>query len=613
MTDLFEETSLVRLEALRSALKRLKSYALPIETRSAVEDAIQTANQLAEQLTTASGQNRLAALYRVSQVLGTTLDLDQVLNQVMDAVIDLTGAERGFLMLVEDGIDNLSLRAARNIDGESLEQKDLEVSRTIIRRVLGSGTGLVSTDAQKDPRFAGQDSIVFFALRSVMCAPLRARGQIIGVVYVDNRAQTGIFTNEDLDLLNAFATQAAIAIENARLYTRTDKALTARVTELETLSQIDKELNEQLDLDRVVEITRRWAITGTGATRSWLVRCEEDGTISLMSLAKEHGEAVLDDALKQSIQAVLDQCEPTTHPPESDKPARLIVPIRCGSGTLFALVVERSEPFGDLAIQFMDRLAGRAAAALENANFYQAVQDANQAKTKFVSVVTHELRIPMTSIKGYTDLLRQGAVGPVNEMQQNFLGVIRNNVERMSALVSDLSDISHIETGRLKLNCSMISLMEYIQETVNNMGPRIREKEQTLNVEVPEDLPQVYADPNRLVQVLTNLVNNANKYTPSGGRILLRVQVNGGFVRVEVTDTGVGITPEDQANLFSQFFRSEDPAVREQQGWGLGLNLTKRLVDLMGGEIGVESVIQEGSTFWFTLSIIQPTDEPMSQ
>jgi signal transduction histidine kinase len=613
MTDLFEEASLVRLEALRSALKRLKSFALPMETRSAVEDAIQTANQLADQLTTASGQNRLAALYRVSQVLGTTLDLDQVLNQVMDAVIELTGAERGFLMLVEDGVDNLSLRAARNIDRETLEQKDLKVSQTIIRRVLESGAGLVSTDAQKDPRFAGQDSIVFFALRSVLCAPLRARGEIIGVIYVDNRAQIGLFTGEDLDLLNAFATQAAIAIENARLYTRTDKALTARVAELETLSQIDQELNEQLDLDRVVEITRRWAISGTGATRSWLARCEEDGTLSLMNLAKEQGDAMLDDTLKQSIQAMLDKCETTSEPPAGERPARLVVPIQCGSGTRFALVVERSELFGDLAKQFLGRLAGRAAAALENAHLYQAVQDANQAKTRFISVVTHELRIPMTSIKGYTDLLRQGAVGPVNEMQQNFLGVIRNNVERMSALVSDLSDISHIETGRLKLNCSMISLKEYIQETVNSLSPRIQEKEQTIDVEVPEDLPQVYADPNRLVQVLTNLVNNANKYTPSKGRITLRVQAKGDFVWVDVTDTGVGITPEDQEKLFSQFFRSEDPAVREQQGWGLGLNLTKRLVDLMGGEIGVESKIQEGSIFWFTLPTVEPTVETNSQ
>jgi signal transduction histidine kinase len=159
----------------------------------------------------------------------------------------------------------------------------------------------------------------------------------------------------------------------------------------------------------------------------------------------------------------------------------------------------------------------------------------------------------------------------------------------------------------------MISLKEYIQETVNSLSPRIQEKEQTIDVEVPEDLPQVYADPNRLVQVLTNLVNNANKYTPSKGRITLRVQAKGDFVWVDVTDTGVGITPEDQEKLFSQFFRSEDPAVREQQGWGLGLNLTKRLVDLMGGEIGVESKIQEGSTFWFTLPTVEPTVETNSQ
>jgi signal transduction histidine kinase len=596
MAELLEDPTITELKGLRVAIQKLKSYSLPVETRAAIAEASNRTDKLIQQLSAKSGQSRLAALYNVSQVLGTSLDLDQVLNQVMDAVIDLTGAERGFLMLLEGESGELLLKAARDIDHATLERKDMEVSRTIIRNVVEHGEGILSTDAQQDPRFAGTDSIVFFALRSVLCAPLRARGKVIGVVYVDNRAQSGIFTAGDLDLLNAFANQAAIAIENARLYTQTDQALSARIAELEIISHIDQELNERLDFNRVIAITCHWALEGTGASRVWLVRSSEEG---LSPVSDPEGE--LSEGLRQLVLNTLKEDKVTTIIELESGNAYLSAPVHCSGKALFVLAVERAEPFGDLLKSFLFRLAGRAGAALENARLYQAVQDANSAKTKFVSVVTHELRIPMTSIKGYTDLLRQGAVGPVNEMQTNFLNVVKNNVDRMSTLVSDLSDISHIETGRIKLSCALMSAGEAVQDTVTNLQPRIKEKGQELFVELEKGLPQVYADPTRLVQVLTNLLNNAHKYTPENGKLNLRAKVYGDRVRFEVQDNGIGISPEDQKSLFSQFFRSESPQVREQQGWGLGLNLANRLVNLMGGEMGMQSELGVGSTFWFTL------------
>jgi signal transduction histidine kinase len=312
-------------------------------------------------------------------------------------------------------------------------------------------------------------------------------------------------------------------------------------------------------------------------------------------------------ALKGSLGTVIDRClrEAGTENlrPQDGNPALLIVSIQYLHRPMGVLAVERSEAFPTAAQQFLERLAGRAASAIQNAYLYKAVQEANQAKTRFVSVVTHELRIPMTSIKGYTDLLRQGMVGPLNETQQNFLEVIRNNVERMSVLVSDLSDISHIETGRLKLSLSTVNLGENVKQVLQSIRPKIEEKQQILTVNLPEDLPAVNADPNRLAQVLTNLVSNANKYTDPDGKIDVRARLEGEFVRVEVSDTGLGISAEDQPRLFTQFFRSDDPMVREQQGWGLGLNVTQRLVELMGGEIGAQSEYRKGSLFWFTVPV----------
>ena len=231
------------------------------------------------------------------------------------------------------------------------------------------------------------------------------------------------------------------------------------------------------------------------------------------------------------------------------------------------------------------------------------LQEARQARSKFVSVVTHELRIPMTSIKGYTDLLRAGVVGPVNDQQQSFLNIIRNNVERMSSLVSDLSDINHIETGRIKFDLKPVSLSTCVDDVLLTLKTRLEDKKQRLTLEIPSNLTRLYADQNRVIQILSYLIGNAIKYTPGEGQIRICAFQQGDYVRIEIKDTGLGISPEDQAQLFKAFFRSEDAAIRDQPGWGLSLNVAKNLVALMGGQIGAESTLKTGSTFWFTLPI----------
>jgi len=591
------------LDALRSSLVRLQLQQLPAEARPPLQDAMQYIDKLAEVVATDAEQGSLEVLYRVSGVLGASLDLNVVLATVMDAVIELTQAERGFLMLVDPDTGKLDLRAARNLEQETIESRDMEVSRTVIHNVIETGLGVVTTDAQNDPRFAAQESVILYSLRSVMCAPLRVRDRTAGVVYLDNRAQKGLFTDKDLEMLNAFASQAAIAIDNARLYTQTDQALAERVSELETLTQIDRELNAQLDFTQVVDIARRWAVAGTGAEDGWIALLEPENPMIIVAGFDDARQTALNGALSAVVERCLSESSSQSLLPQDGSPARLVVPILYNLKPVGILVVERPESFTATAQEFLERLAGRAASAIQNARLYTAVQDANQAKTKFVSVVTHELRIPMTSIKGYTDLLKGGMVGPLTDMQSNFLDVIRNNVERMSVLVADLSDISHIETGKMKLTLASVDLGENVTQVLQTLRPRIDEKQQVLTVNLPEKLPAVNADPNRLAQVLTNLVNNASKYTDPEGKIDVCVLLEGDFIRVEVSDTGIGISAEDQKRLFTQFFRSDDPMVREQQGWGLGLNLTQRLVELMGGHIGIKSEYRKGSQFWFTVPV----------
>lgn len=169
-------------------------------------------------------RGQLQALAEISSVVNSSLDLTTVLNEVMDTIIKLTGAERGFLMLKNDA-GELDFRIARNVDRETLQASSFEISRSIVNRVAQSGEPVVTTNAQEDPRFGKQESVVAFNLRSILCVPLKMKGELTGVIYADNRVRTGLFNERDRDILVAFANQAAVAIENARLFENVKRSL----------------------------------------------------------------------------------------------------------------------------------------------------------------------------------------------------------------------------------------------------------------------------------------------------------------------------------------------------------------------------------------------------
>lgn len=543
---------------------------------------------------------RLIALYEVSRMLGSSLEFDEVLNRVMDAVIQLTGAERGFLMLAE-GIEKLDIKAARNFERMNLDHDEMEVSRTVIKEVLNTGRGVVTTNAQMDERYSNKESVTRYALRSILCQPLQARGENLGVIYVDNKVREAVFDEDDRDLLASLASQAAGAIDNARLYAQTDESLGRRINELEMLQQIDRDLNSGLDFEHVLEHTLRWAINGTNAQDGWIAVLSDDGTAMTVEAGKDKG-SIVDLNQPHLIQVIEDGAVIIQASIVSPQLYEMTAPVRREDQTIALICVHKVDPLFDRDAElFIMRLADHAAVAIENTRLYHSAQLADRAKSQFISFASHELKTPLTSIRGYADLIRQGTVGPVTEQQMKFLETIRDNVDRMSSLVSDLADISRIETGRLKVEITELSLADYVRETIVRLRPQIETKHQTLTLDLPNGLPMVHADRARLVQILTNLLSNANKYTPDGGDLKVAAQSEAEVVRVSVHDSGIGLSESDQSKLFLQFFRSDEPVVREEAGWGLGLYVTQRLVELLGGEIGVESEIGKGSTFWFTV------------
>lgn len=547
---------------------------------------------------------RFKALYNVSRLLGSSLDLQTVLNQVMDAILQLTGAERGFLMLRDDD-GGLTVKAARNLDQQTLNSTEFKYSRTIVNGVLDSGRPILTTNAAEDPRFAGQASIIGQALRSIMATPLRARGNVIGVVYVDNKAITGLFGQDDLDALDAFAGQAAVAIDNALLFSATDQELAARVEELTQLRRVDLQLNETLDFNKAMFYTLEWACRLAGATSGHLGLVEGD----LSRVHAVHHYGVGDDTLPEYLDTIYPEVLEVTAKGETRTMAAvgsqtvLMVPVRREQKVIGAVILRRdgNDAFTVEQQDLVERVVARAAVAIENARLYAAVQAADRAKSEFVGIVAHDLKVPMTSISGYADLtLLQGGL---TERQQEFMGKIKATVQRMALLVSDLSDISRIESGHFFMNKTHVKIPDVIQAVKDNTLTEILARKHTLVEEVAPNLPEMWVDYYRLLQVLTNLVSNAYKYTPDGGTITLTVQPVNARIEFSVADTGIGLSPESIKKMGTKFWRAEDDYTRSQPGTGLGFAITNSLVEQMGGKIRIESEVGKGSTFAFSLPV----------
>jgi signal transduction histidine kinase len=573
--------------------------AFMMQRLASVEDLMA---ELEEQQKESVQQGQYVKLYEVSRVIGSSLDLQTVLNQVMDAIIELSGAERGFLMLLDDD-GNLNVRVARNLTQETLASDAFALSRTVTTRVLESGQAIVTTNAQEDPRFAGQQSVVTHALRSIMASPLRVRGSIIGVVYVDNRIRTGMFSENDLEILDAFAGQASVAIDNARLFSATDQALGARVEELTMLQRMDRQLNETLDTAKAMAITLEWSSRVCKARSASMGLLDRDAQQLRVVSRWGQRDIMTGDSVDLNhplVKKVVESQEPVLQQADGAGGSGRImvfgVPVRREGKVVGVITMTATDEnaFKDDERALVTRMADRAAIAIENARLYDAVRAANNAKSEFVSLVAHELKVPMTSIQGYADLM--GMAGPVNERQTQFITTIKNAVNRMKVLVSDLSDISRIESGNLKVDLKIVSVIDAINASTEGIVAEMERRKHQLVVDVEPNLPPVQADKDRLAQVLLNLMSNAYKYTPDGGIIRLQARRRDAKqVAISVADTGVGMTAEQLAKLGTKFWRADNGL--QQPGTGLGFAITRNLIELMHGRLDIQSEPGKGSTF----------------
>lgn len=587
------------LTVLRSQMKtgRIDSGFL-IQQLDKLDDLVARMEEEQKQL---SQQGRFEALYNTSRLLGSSLELQTVLDQIMDAIINLTGAERGFLMLRDDD-GGLTVKVARNFDRQTLDSEGFNFSRTIVNQTFDTGQPIVTTNAAEDPRFAGQASIVSQALRSIMATPLRARGNIIGVAYVDNRIVSGLFGEDDLAALDALTGQAAVALDNALLFEETDEALAHRLEELRQLRRIDLLLNETLNADKAMQYTLEWACRLSNAMGGYmgLVNGSTVETICQYDMSDDLPERL--DTLYPEVNTVVTSGATLT---ATDAESRqvLIVPVHREQKVLGVVVLcpPQEGMFTEEQQDLIERVIARAAVAIENGRLYAAVQAADKAKSEFVGVVAHDLKTPMTSIGGYANLMLSYGTN-LDERQQQFLKLIGSTVKRMEVLVSDLSDISRIESGHFFMNETHVNVPDIFQAVKDNTLPQIEERQHTYKEEYAPDLPPMWVDYYRLLQVLTNLVSNAYKYTPDGGTITLKAWQSGDRIAFSVSDTGIGLSEQAIAKLGTKFWRAEDDFTRSQPGTGLGFAITSALVEQMGSHMQITSEVGKGSTFSFSVS-----------
>jgi PAS domain S-box-containing protein len=560
------------------------------ELLMAADDAL---NRLAVKLTrsfqqqldrTAGERSRFKSLYTVTHEIATNLDLDRVAQSALDGALKTTGVDAGVLSLLDRESGRLFSWASTGWEAKVIELESLPSEWT-----EGWRDKLITSidNVAILPPAEWQSALnVPSTAAALIIAPIVANGEFYGLLALGSQ-QTNHFTADDVTSVKAIVTQVAGVTENAEIY----RLINRQAQELGGMLRYQQE--EASKSQAILESIADGVVVNNPQSRVILVNPAAERILnksrnSLINTDVRHLIEAFDDPGRTAALAAIDQMLAQANTPSHIKvtSAMLEMDNRVISAHMAPVIARHDEFLGVVTIL---------------RDITKEVE-ADRAKSEFISTVSHELRTPMTAIKGYTDLIYGGAVGPLNDNQKHFLSVIKNNTDRLIALINDLLDISRIETGRVRFEPAPVKLGEIVADVVEAMAAHAEEQGLALTYEVDAGLPEVMGDRDRLYQVLTNLVGNAINYTPEGS---VTVEVNnvGIAVQISVRDTGIGIKAEDIGRIFDRFYRADDPIVQEASGTGLGLPIVKMFVEMHGGRVWVDSEKGKGSSFTFILPV----------
>jgi signal transduction histidine kinase len=497
-------------------------------------------------------------------------------------------------------------------------------------------------DTETDPRASDALRAIARArgYRSVVAVPLLRHDEAIGSIAVTRR-EPGGFTDDEIALLQTFADQAVIAIENARLLSELQartQELTRSVGELQALGEVGRTLSSTLDLETVLQtiVARANELAGTdGGSIYEYDEAAEVFRLRASSYADPREAESLDAvgraapiptgqgvvsraaALRQPVQVPDITIEGSYESPirgpllQAGYRAILTVPLLLEERVIGALGVARKTA-GDFApeiVRLLTTFATQSALAIQNARLFREIEQksreleaASRHKSEFLANMSHELRTPLNAVIGFSEVLSERMFGDLNEKQEEYLKDIHASGQHLLSLINDILDLSKIEAGRMELEVTNFDLPMAIDNALTLVRERAGRRSIALHTTVDERLGQVQADERKIRQVLLNLLSNAIKFTPEGGRIEVGAKSLDGFIEVAVSDTGVGIAPEDQEAVFEEF-RQVGTAEKKVEGTGLGLALSRKFIELHSGKIWVTSQVGEGSTFTFTVPV----------
>jgi two-component system NtrC family sensor kinase len=551
----YQESTSVLKQAIQAGV--LDTFTLPItgenflklvRTGLAVSDRRRGWMQKETRLATAnlrSQMSDLETLSRLSQSITSQLDLDTVLSTVMDTAVSLTGAEESSLLLVDEASGELYLRASRNFDKETSSEFRMGIADSLAGTVIRTGQPvLVDEESLKKIK---TDYLVY----SLIYVPLKTHDRTVGVLGVDNRNLKKPFNDYHVRLLMSVADFAAIAIENARTFSDTDNER----ARLETI------LTKVQDGVIILDDEQKIVFVNQGA-REALALSDDD-------LSHQSTDATV------QINEILDLVTHGTTRAE----------INLNEGRVMDAQVTEINNVGTVI-------------TLHDISMFKEL---DRAKSDFVNTVSHDLRTPLTTILGYVELVER--VGPVTDLQREYIRHVQMSVHNISNLVNDLLNLGRIEAGFDK-HKEVVHIDRLIGESCENLKDQLAYKGHRFSVDMSPNLPPVWGSPILLAQVIDNLLGNAIKYTPPGGQIFIKADVEDEQLVLQFKDTGVGIPPMDLPFIFDKFFRASN-AAGEASGTGLGLAIVKSIVETHFGRIWVDSVLSQGSSFNVVLPLYE--------
>jgi signal transduction histidine kinase len=587
-----------------------------------------------------------AIVHQIAQDLSSILDLRELAEAIVRHMARALDATACLLLTYHPASETLSVAARHAAPGaihhDQVEGIPAALSLrdwpTITRTLHARHPLVIRLD---DPHIEpGEASwLTRYQQQSLLALAMIASDRPFGlVIWLEDRRPRA-FTDSEVRLAETLVNQAAIALENAHLYEETRRQL-ARETLLRRAAEA---ASSTLDLD--VLLTQFTTETGKAlkAIECRFLQLQDDRlyvTARHISPAADPTSTppqadfyaleaypatrdALDQGLTLRISAQATQAAPeeVAHLRERGFTCGMLTPVISKGRLLGALEVfddVEDRYFGDEDALLLEALANQLAVAVDNARLYSSLEErarelaeANRLKSEFLTNVSHELRTPLNSIIGFSDALLAGLYGPLNEKQADRLSSVQRNAHSLLAVISDLLDLSKIEAGKMEVAAEQVNITEELEAVLPTFEPQAAAKNLQLRYDIAPDLPPVFGDQQRIRQVLINLLSNAVKFTPQGQITVRarRVDYQGQpAVLCQVEDTGIGIAPDDQSIIFEAFRQADGSTTRQYEGTGLGLAICKRLLDLMGGHIWVESQPGQGSRFSVLLPVTSTTD-----